>query len=109
MSTPGAYHNECGVIMSTTGVLSTRERYLEYTGGFWCELWKSRYQISTIFVLALFATMQLDMLAFETDSWLKFSHQAARAHADINAFLVSCLIKCLVVSKCPVCMLLQGE
>ena len=76
-STPGGYHEYAGgvprcmwgVIMSTPGVFSTPEGYHEYTGDFGMNE-KSRDQISRIFVLAPFATMQLYMLAFGTSDSL---------------------------------------
>ena len=85
MSKPGAtmmsggYHEYSGRFQYTGG-------YHEYTRG--CSVHrgisvrmrKNRDQISRIFVLAPFATMQLYMLASGTsDSLLKFVHQVARA------------------------------
>ena len=84
--------------------MSTPERYHEYTVGCWYELEKSHNQISRIFILTPFATMQLYMLAFGTsDSLLKFVHQVAR----VQTLMHSCSIfdQRSLISKCPVGML----
>ena len=97
MSTPGVYHDECGgyheytggyheytggcsvhwgIIMSTpgdtkmhVGVIMSTPGGVQYTGGI-PRMRKSHDQISRIFVLAPFATIQLYMLAFGTSDSL---------------------------------------
>ena len=76
-----------------TGGCSVHWRDTMGTPGDFCVNEKDHYQMSRIFVLSPFATMQLYMLAFGTsESLLKFLYQVARAQS-LTHFFVSSLIK----------------
>ena len=102
MSTLADTKMHVGVTMSTPGGCSVHQRDTMSTQGDSMGMLgdfgtndKSYYQISKIFVLAPFATVQMYMLAFGTsDSLLKFLYQVARAQT-LTHFFVSSLIKSL--------------
>ena len=72
---------------------------------------ESRDQLSRICVLLPFATFAFAVVyvgLWNIRQLVKISPSGSRS-PDPNVFLVSSLIKSLVVSKCLVCMLLQDE
>ena len=77
MSTSGSiqmrnttYQDACGGYHEYTGGCSVHQRDTMSTSGISVQMRKSHDQISRIFVLAPFATMQLYMLAFGTSDSL---------------------------------------
>ena len=70
MSTPGGYQDACGGYHEYTRGCSVHRRDTMSTPGISVRMRKSHDQISRIFVLAPFATMQLYMLAFGTSDSL---------------------------------------